>query len=121
MTDPDRCTAKSKTTGEQCRNPAMLGAPTCRFHGSAAPQVQRKARLRLMELVSPAIATLAREMAQADKPSDRLRAAENVLDRAGHPRKSEVTTEDATELLYERLMEMREELLAETADTEEPT
>lgn len=76
------------------------------MHGGKTPQVQRKAALRLLELVDPAIATLAREMAQADKSSDRLRAANSILDRAGVVRKSEVTTTDARALLMRRLEEL---------------
>lgn len=42
-----RCTAKSKTTGEQCRQPPVPGGEVCRFHGGKAPQVQQKAKERV--------------------------------------------------------------------------
>lgn len=29
-----RCTAKSKSTGSRCRNPAAFGCKTCRVHGA---------------------------------------------------------------------------------------
>lgn len=45
-----RCTAKAKSTGERCRQPAIPGGTVCRFHGGACPQVQRKARERIIEL-----------------------------------------------------------------------
>jgi len=44
-----RCTAKSKRSGEQCKNTAIPGGATCRMHGGAASQVRRKAATRLAE------------------------------------------------------------------------
>ena len=102
------CHATSKTTGEQCRGPAMSGSPVCRSHGGATDAARKKARLRLLELVDPAIATLAKEMVKADKSSDRQRAANSILDRAGVPRS--VTSPDgdaARDLLVERLKQLR--------------
>lgn len=102
------CRARTRT-GEQCNSPAMTGQRVCRMHGGATPQARNKARLRLAELVAPAIATLAREMASADKSTDRLRAANSILDRAGWGRVSTVETADAREVLLERLAQMRDE------------
>lgn len=45
-----QCTAKAKSTGKRCGKPAVPGATVCRNHGGAAPQVQRKAQERLMEI-----------------------------------------------------------------------
>jgi hypothetical protein len=42
----DRCTATSKTTGQQCGQQQMFGTTVCRFHGAKAPQTQAKARER---------------------------------------------------------------------------
>jgi hypothetical protein len=42
-----KCTAKSKTSGKRCAQPAIPGGAVCRFHGGGAPQVQRKAAERL--------------------------------------------------------------------------
>ena len=103
-----QCKARSKGSGEQCRQKAEAGATVCRFHGGAAPQVKRKAAIRLLELIDPAISTLASEMLQADKSSDRQRAANSILDRAGVPRAT--TTPDgeaAKDLLVERLRVIR--------------
>lgn len=103
------CKAK-RSNGEQCNALAMKGQQVCRKHGGASPQARRKAQLRLAELVNPAIATLAREMAQADRSNDRQRAANSILDRAGVPRS--VTSPDgeaARELLLERLHQMRQQ------------
>ncbi len=33
LKDTKRCRAKNKRTGEQCKQPAVLGRPVCRFHG----------------------------------------------------------------------------------------
>lgn len=44
-----RCVARSKTTGEQCKKPAMHGCTVCRAHGGAAPQVRARAEQRVIE------------------------------------------------------------------------
>ena len=44
---PRRCRAHKKN-GEQCRNAPIRGGNVCKFHGCAAPQVQRAAKLRMM-------------------------------------------------------------------------
>src|SRR3546814_8416182 len=79
-----RCTAKNRA-GERCGKAPIKGGTVCVTHGSSAPQVRRKATLRLLELVDPAIGTLAHEMVQADKSADRQRAATSLIDRAGLP------------------------------------
>ena len=78
-----RCTAHRRT-GEQCRNPAILGATVCRFHGGAAKQVVHAARVRLQN----AAEKMAREllgMATDPNVSDsvKLAAIRDALDRAG--------------------------------------
>jgi hypothetical protein len=35
---PRRCTAKSKTSGQQCKNPAIAPTDKCRFHGGYSPR-----------------------------------------------------------------------------------
>lgn len=102
------CKAKAKS-GRRCRNRPIPGGTVCRTHGGSAPQVKRSARLRLLELVDPAIATLAREMTMSTDPRVRLRAAEAILDRSGHPRGISITTEDARTLLIERLIELKQQ------------
>ena len=78
-----RCTAHRRT-GEQCRNPAILGATVCRYHGGAAKQVVRAARVRLQN----AAEKMAREllgMTSDPNVSDsvKLAAIRDALDRAG--------------------------------------
>lgn len=101
------CSATSKRSGEMCRAPAMKGQNVCRLHGGASSQARRKAKLRLMELVDPAIATLAREMAQADKSADKQRAANSILDRAGFGRQQSVEVDDARAMLLQRILAAR--------------
>lgn len=108
-----RCRAHNRA-GEQCGNPAMLGSTVCRMHGGAAPAARQAARLRLLELVDPAIATLAREMTNSKaRPIERVKAAEAILDRAGHPKQVSVSEEDARELLVQRLVQMRDQAVAD--------
>lgn len=104
-----RCTAWSRTAGEQCRQPAIPGGTVCRFHGGASPDVKRKAALRLASLVDPAIATLGREMVKAERSADRQRAANSILDRAGISRAASSEVEVARSLLLERLAALRAE------------
>ena len=33
-----RCKSKSKTRGDQCRNPAAYGMMVCRYHGAKKPE-----------------------------------------------------------------------------------
>lgn len=102
------CTAHTRA-GKPCGRWALHGTNVCQFHGGSAPQVRRKAALRLLSLIDPAIATLAREMASADRSSDRQRAANSILDRAGVPRQVDVTDSDAARaLLVERLLALRD-------------
>lgn len=104
-----QCKAKNRA-GERCKRAPMRGGMVCRMHGGAAPQTKRKASLRLLELIDPAIATLAREMTTAEKSADKQRAANSILDRAGMPRRTEVVDAgSATDLLIERIRELREE------------
>lgn len=102
-----QCTARARS-GNRCGQKAILGGTVCRFHGGAAPQVKRRAALRLAELVDPAIGTLAREMVKADKSSDRQRAANSILDRAGIARAPSSELDAARTMLMERLLAARE-------------
>lgn len=88
----------------------MQGQKVCRTHGGSSPQAKRKAALRLVELIDPAIATLAREMVQADTSADRQRAANSILDRAGVPRVTkEIGVDTSREVLLTRLREIRKQ------------
>lgn len=107
--DRRQCSARSKRSGQRCRKWAIAGGTVCPTHGGRAPQVKDRARLRLASLVEPAIATLGREMTQADKSADRQRAANSILDRAGHGRAVKVEQADAREMLLDLLIAAAEE------------
>ena len=95
-----RCKARNRRGG-QCKRYPIPGGTVCKMHG------KRKAALRLQELVDPALKVLAREMVSAEKSSDRLRAVENVLDRAGITRKQDQVDETtAQEMLISKLQQM---------------
>jgi hypothetical protein len=77
-----RCRARSKQTGNPCKQPAIPGGTVCRYHGGSAPQVQQKALERLLALQHPAIDTLAFLMEQKQAfPSTAYAAARDVMDR----------------------------------------
>jgi hypothetical protein len=79
----------SSQTGKRCQNASIPGGRVCRYHGGAAPQVQRKATDRLRELEYPAVEAIARMLeppsaknphAAALRASTVLGAAKSVLD-----------------------------------------
>jgi hypothetical protein len=53
MDEARRCTATSRRSGKQCKNASIVGGHVCRFHGGGAPQVQRKAKERIEDLIDP--------------------------------------------------------------------
>lgn len=80
-----RCTATVRSTGERCKRAAIKGGFVCPSHGGAAPQVQKSARERLLELADPAIAALSKIVQdEHNDDSTRLRAALGILDRTGY-------------------------------------
>lgn len=87
----------------------MHGQRICGAHGGRSPQAKAAARLRLAALADPAIAVLAYELEHAEESRDRQAAANSILDRAGYGRSQHFTTEDAHELLLERLLEAQAE------------
>ena len=78
-----RCHAHSQQTGAQCKKTAIPGGTVCRYHGGAAPQVQRAAAERIREL--------------RDKAADLL--LEQLLAKALTPRTSLAAVHDLTDLL----------------------
>lgn len=118
------CTATSQGTGQRCRRSAIPGGTVCRYHGGAAPQVKEAARLRLLAAADPAARKLIQLMRQKDNDQVALRAAMDILDRAGlqavqkveHGGSVEVTS--PRDELAKRLAVMAERRL--TKDTAEP-
>lgn len=78
-----RCTAKSKQSGTRCKRNAIAGGTVCNMHGGKAPQVIAKARVRLAALVDPAIKRLEKIIKSGKHDPSAVRAATDVLDRAG--------------------------------------
>lgn len=79
-----RCQAHSRTSGSRCRQFAVPGATVCVYHGGSAPQVRAAAQRRFAALVDPAIGVLENRLKEDKKdPGNALRAARDVLDRAG--------------------------------------
>lgn len=111
--------------------PASTPAPATTAYSStlaaADPNADARQRvtLKLLDVAPAAVATLTREMLNAEKSSDRQRAANSILDRAGFGRNVKVQVSDAKALLYRRLMEIREQTLQlpeqVTGETSTPT
>ncbi|MFK5689584.1 HGGxSTG domain-containing protein [Ornithinimicrobium sp. LYQ92] len=57
MTDPNRCKAISKRTGNQCARTPIPGGTVCRWHGGSAPAVKAAADRRVQEATARADAT----------------------------------------------------------------
>lgn len=75
-----KCTAKSKRTGNPCRNAAVTGATVCRLHGGAAPQVRRAGAVRAARLEAHAEAE--RMVARAGVDADPIEHLLESLHRA---------------------------------------
>lgn len=76
------CTATNRQ-GQPCGRPPIPGGRVCRHHGGASPSVKEAAHRRLLAAVDPAITKLLDIVETAEKTSDQLRAAKEILDRAG--------------------------------------
>jgi hypothetical protein len=76
-----QCTARSKQSGQRCKQRVVPGAAVCHYHGGAAPQVKAAALERLRALQHPAIDRLARLIAQEEFPTVAYAASRDVLDR----------------------------------------
>ena len=75
--DSRRCSATSKRSAERCKKWAEKGTSTCKFHGSKAPQVQRKAKQRL------ALETLGEWLAKEHLDPEDVDPLEVLLDSLG--------------------------------------
>lgn len=83
--------------------------------------LSKKQQVKLLNLIDPAITTLAREMVSASKSSDRQRAANSILDRAGVARVQATPDSEASrELLVERLRQLRQAQQAPRSEETQP-
>ena len=79
-----QCTATSKQSGKRCGRYPVPGGNVCIMHGGGQQAYREKCRLRLLELVNPALATMARAVKAKGKPGQvEISAARDILDRAG--------------------------------------
>jgi len=80
----------------------MSGTTVCRIHGGKAPQVQQKARERILAAADPVTAELIRLALKGKTEAVRRQAADSVLDRAGlkAPDKQEITGAEGKPLSY---------------------
>ncbi len=76
-----QCKATNRR-GERCKSFSIEGGTVCRMHGGGAPQVRARAQARLLELVDPALAALARNIRKTAPEAVQIRAAAEVLNRA---------------------------------------
>jgi hypothetical protein len=106
-----RCRASVKRTGEQCRRAAIKGGTVCTTHGGAAPQVQKSAKQRLLDLADPAIAALAKIVRDDDTDDAvRVRAALGILDRVGYGPGSKISLD------FSKFDEVMAEVLVDRSD-----
>ncbi|MDP0400385.1 hypothetical protein [Tsukamurella strandjordii] len=89
---PRRPCQARRSNGEPCQRAAVSGADVCGTHGGRAPQVKRKARLRL-EMAADKLAQELINVALDDPdipPAVKLAALRDALSRAGISEKSAV-------------------------------
>lgn len=72
-----------KKTGIRCGKWAIKGGSVCPTHGGSAPQVKKKAALRLLAMVEPALVELEELVVQNGHLPTKLGAIRTVLERAG--------------------------------------
>lgn len=89
------------SAGNPCRRNAILGGVVCASHGGSTPQVQRKARQRLDDMVLPALRELRGLIHTADSDASKLRAIENVLDRTGYKLPERIEADNAVTIRVE--------------------
>lgn len=126
--DNERCTAKSKSTGNRCKNYRKPGQKVCGVHGGEAPQNKRKALERLRSAIDPLTEKKVQTAKDAWEKYEEAKNAgaeeqmaywmekfndryEEVADRAGPPKvkRSEHTGEDGGTVEMDHVIEaMRE-------------
>jgi len=96
--------------GRRCRKGTIPGGTVCNTHGGAAPQVRRRAKLRALQLLDPALGQLARIIANPSDQRTALAAIKLVaeLNGMGRAANSEVSGDVAKALLMERYYALRE-------------
>jgi len=107
LTDDERCSAKSKTSGDRCGKRALFAQRVCRTHGGKAPQAINAARNRLSfaaDEAARALTEMSGPVMEGEKcamcgrgqirdENVRTKASIAVLDRVGIGSSSKVTVE----------------------------
>ncbi|WP_068275542.1 hypothetical protein [Aldersonia kunmingensis] len=103
---PRRPCQARKTSGEPCQRAAVNGADVCGTHGGRAPQVKRKARLRL-EMAADRLARELLGLATGEGVADgvRLAATRDALDRAGLGAKTAVEVEVGPSKPFQQILD----------------
>ena len=97
MEGKPRCTATSKQAGRQCRRYPIPGGTVCVMHGGGAPQVQKKAMERLMELQPRALNRMGALIDLEAFPTVAYAASRDVLDRTmGKPTEQQTVEHSGT-------------------------
>lgn len=97
------------TNGRRCRKAIIPGGTTvCSAHGGAAPQVRRRAQLRLLSLVDPAVSVLARILTTSTDEKLKAHVAQDILNRTGMGKAQDVSADVAKAVMMERYYAMRD-------------
>lgn len=107
--------------GHRCKKPAIPGGTVCATHGGAAPQVKRRAKLRVLQLLDPALGQLARILANPDDQRIGLTAIKMVVEMNGMTTRGDVDSTLAKAILMDRhyaLQEAARKAQAEMLDGE---
>lgn len=105
-----RCIGTYKSTGTQCRRVAVDGSVVCGHHGGTAPQVIRRAAERVQFTADDAAKQLVTMMSDPSvDPRERIKIAQDLLDRAGlaaaQVHKVLPVTEDPIEKLFKEMLQ----------------
>lgn len=95
-------------SGKRCRKPVIPGGTVCATHGGAAPQVKRRAKLRVLQLLDPALGQLARILANPDDQRIGLAAIKIVTDLNGMSTRGDVDSTLAKAILMDRHFALQE-------------
>lgn len=108
MAENGKCRATSQRSGKQCGRLPTSGLSVCQVHGGGSATAKAAGRRRLLEHSNNAIDRLVYEVDNAAASSDRQKAANSILDRAGISRVQELDSADAKEMLKDQLLALRE-------------
>ena len=104
----------------RCRKACIPGGAVCNTHGGAAPQVKRRAQLRLLSLVDPALSTLARTLATTQDENLKAKISFGILDRTGLGKAQDISADVAKAVLMDRYYALRDTVEKERAERGQP-